>query len=342
MAVTKIADIIVPAIFGPYVQQLTTLKSALVRSGALTPNAQMDANLSGGGLTFNAPSFKDLADDTDNISTDDDTSDATANKIGTSQEISVRLSRNQVWSSMDLAADLAGADPSQAIADRIANYWVGRLQAAFVASGTGLFADNAAAPGGSEHVQNDMTVDISDTVYTGGITDFSAEAFIDAVGTMGDSADELTVVMMHSTVFQRAQKNNLIDFIADAVNPDAVRIPFFLGRRVIIDDKLPATGAVHDTWMIGGGAFQLGVGTPKVPVETERLPVAGDGGGQDRIVSRVQWAIHPSGNKYAGTAANGGPSNASSANNLAAAGSWQRVFPERNQIKIARLITRES
>lgn len=342
MAVTKIADIIVPAIFGPYVQQLTTLKSALVRSGALTPNPQMNANLAGGGLTFNTPSFKDLADDTDNISTDDDTSDATANKIGTSQEISVRLSRNQVWSSMDLAADLAGADPSQAIADRVANYWVGRLQAAFVATGTGLFADNAAAPGGSEHVQDDMTVDISDTVYTAGATDFSAEAFIDAIGTMGDSADELTVVMMHSTVFQRAQKNNLIDFIADAVNPDAVRIPFFLGRRVIVDDTLPNASSVFDTWMIGGGAFQLGVGTPKVPVETERLPVAGDGGGQDRIVSRVQWSIHPSGNKYAGTAASGGPTNAATSNNLAHAGSWERVFPERNQIKIARLITRES
>ena len=52
--------------------------------------------------------------------------------------------------------------------------------------------------------------------------------------------------------------------------------------------------------------------------------------------------MHPAGHAYAGTPANGGPSNAATANNLAAAASWNRVYPERKQIKIARLRTTEA
>ena len=51
--------------------------------------------------------------------------------------------------------------------------------------------------------------------------------------------------------------------------------------------------------------------------------------------------MHPTGNAYVGTPPAGGPSNAATTNNLAAAASWARVFSERKLIKIARLITRE-
>ena len=68
----------------------------------------------------------------------------------------------------------------------------------------------------------------------------------------------------------------------------------------------------------------------------------GNGAGAETLYNRVEWSIHPAGHKYAGTAPNGGPSNAATSNNLADAGSWQRVFPERKQIKIARLKTREA
>lgn len=342
MATTKIADVIVPEIFGPYFQQITTEKSELIASGALVRSAALDAQLAGGGLTFNAPSFNDLANDADNVSTDDDTSDATPNKIGTAKEIAVRLSRNVVHSVMGLTGDLAGADPMAAIGNRIGSYWSRRHQAIFVATIKGIFADNAAAPGGTEHVQNDMTHDVSAGGYTPGKTDFHAAAFIKAAGTMGDSADTIKMVMMHSVVFQRAQINNLIDFIPDAVNPNAAAIPTFLGRRVIQDDGLPVTGQVYDTWLFGEGAVQLGVGSADVPVETERLPRSGDGGGQENLITRQQLVMHPVGNQYAGTAPNGGPSNAATTNNLADAGSWLRVFAERNQIKIARLITKEA
>lgn len=337
-----VADVVVPEIFTPYAQQLTEEKSELIRSGALVTDTALSNLLSGGGLTFNEPSFKDLDNDADNVASDTLATTSTPNKIGTLTEIQVRLSRNQSWSSGDLASDLAGADPMAAIGTRVADYWARRLQAAFIATITGVFADNAAAPTGSEHTQNDMTHDVSGGAFVDGVTNFSAEAFLDAAVTMGDSMNKLGLVMMHSIVYNRALKNNLIDFIPDSINGQAVNIPVFLGRRVIVDDGVPRSAGVFQTWLFGAGAVRFGRSSPKVPTEIDRTPAAGNGSGQETLFNRVEWCIHPVGCAYAVAApAKGGPSNASTANNLAHADSWQRVFTERKQIKIARLITRE-
>lgn len=344
--ITQISDVIVPEIFTPYVQQQTEEKSRIIQSGALVRDGAIDALLAGGGLTFNVPSFKDLDNDDDNISSDEaddritgQTNNSTPKKTGTSRETAVRLSRNQSWSSADLTSALIGRDPMNAIGDRVSTYWARRLQAAFVATMRGVFADNAAAPDATEHTQDDMTNDISAAAYSAGVTDFSRAAFLDAAVTMGDSMEDLGLIIVHSIVMNRMQKNNDIDFIPDSEG--RFNIPTFLGRLVVVDDGMPATDGVFESWMFGGGATRLGMNSPKVPNETKRDPDAGNGGGAEIMYDRTEWAIHPVGHGYIGSAPDGGPSNAATADNLANAGSWSRVFPERKQIKIARLITRE-
>lgn len=341
MATTRISDVVVPEIFSPYVQQLSQEKSRLIKSGAVTLDARLSSLLSGGGLTFNEPFFRDLKNEGENISSDDPSQKSTPKNITAASEVQIRLSRNNSWSSMDLTADLIGADPMAAIANRVSTYWAKRLQAAFVGTMKGVFADNAAAPTGSEHVQNDMTFDIKGSGYVNGTTNFSAAAFIDATATMGDSMEDLGMVMVHSVVYARMLKNNLIDFIPVSINNQAVTIATFLGREVIVDDSMPNNGGVFDTWLFGAGAIRLGMGSARVPTEIERSAAAGNGGGEEILYSRQEWCIHPTGHAYVGTPAKGGPSNADTTNNLANADSWKRVFPERKQIQIARLVTRE-
>lgn len=345
--ITQIADVVVPSIFTPYAQQITEEKARLVQSGAVVRDAALDALLAGGGLTFNAPSFKDLdSSDSERVSTDSiparytsGVADPDPFKIGTATEIAVRLNRNASWASADLATLLAGKDPLEAIASRVGYYWARRQQAVFVAIMKGIFANNASVTD-SFHVQNDMTKDVSGGGFVDGVTNFSAEALLDACQTMGDSQDSLGMVMVHSIVYNRMQKNNLIDFIPDSQG--VINIPTFLGRMVIVDDTMPFSSGVYESWLFGPGAVRWGVGTPRIPTEIDRLPGAGNGGGAETLYNRVEWTLHPAGHAYIGTAPNGGPSNAATSNNLAAAGSWKRVFPERKQIKIARLITRES
>jgi hypothetical protein len=341
--VTRIADLIVPDIFTPTVQNLTTQNSRLVQSGAVTVDAELSALLAGGGLTFSQGGFRDLDDDQENISNDDPTDLSTPNKIGTLTEVQVRLSRNNSWSSMDLAADLTGMDPMNAIANRVGAYWARRLQAAFISEINGIFADNALAPSGTDtHTQNDLTYDVSDAATTpgdfeDGVTNIGGAPFISAFATMGDMMDELTMVMMHSVPFTRLLTDGLIVYGVNPRDPDSAQIPFYLGREVIVDDKVTNAAGVFDTWLFGRDAFRLGNGLPRVPTEVARVAAAGNGSGQEVLHSRLEWIIHPVGYAYVGVTPAGGPSNA----DLAAAASWSRRFPERKQIRIARLRTRE-
>lgn len=363
MATTNISDVIVPQVFTPYTQQLTMEKTAIIQSGIASRDDFLDNLLAGGGLTFTVPSWQDLGDPAENVSNDNPGQSSTPNNTQASAEVAVRLSRNSSWSTMRLATALAGADPMQSIASRVSDYWVRRLQRAFVAVVQGIFANNALADptlGRSGGVginagfgkQGDLTHDISGGSFTAGVTNFSAAAFIDTCTLLGDAAADVTAVFMHSIVYSTAQKNNLIDFIPDAEGH--VNIPTFLGRRVIIDDGMPnpagdpsngaqtATGIYH-TWLVGPASFRLGVGTPIVPTEVFRYPDQGNGAGSDVLYNRVEWSIHPVGHAYVGSpATQGGPTNAATSGNLAHSNSWVRVFPERKQIKLARLITRES
>lgn len=365
---TQVADVIVPSVFSKYVQQLTEEKSRLVQSRIVERSPMLDQHLAGGGLTFDAPSWKDLDNDSENTGTDAtaDTfghvlngtsidltgaltalSDARPKATGTSDEIAVRVNRNQAWASSDLTAALAGADPMDSIAQRVAEYWARRRQAMFIAIMQGVSKDNGVNDSG------DYANEIVGASFVDGVTNFSAEAALDALLTMGDSQEGLTGMMVHSVVYNRMQKNNLIDFIPDAINP-GVNIPTFMGREVIVDDGMPTgtsvvrkagtagTAGMYETWFFGGGAVLLGVGSPKVPTEIDRKPQAGNGMGQEILWSRVEWSMHPKGHAYVGTSPKGGPSNAASTNNFNIATSWNRVFPERKQIKFARLITRES
>ena len=369
---TLVSDVVTPEVFTPYVQQMTEQKSRLIQSGALARNALLDQNLAGGGLTFNVPSWRDLDNDEENVSSDETADHFNLNTTGTNpvdvilgtgasglaitdsrpkatdsdQEVQVRLSRNNSWASADLAAALAGSDPMDSIASRVADYWARRLQAAFIATINGVSKDNGANDSG------DYANEIVGASFVNGVTNFSAEAALDALVTMGDSQEDLGMIMVHSIVYNRMQKQNLIDFIPDARGE--VDIPTFLGRMVIVDDGMPSgTGVVradgsagvsgmYETWFFGAGAVQLGVGAPKVPTAITREEQAGNGGGQEVLYNRVEWCIHPVGHAYTGTAPKGGPANAATTNNLNIATSWDRVFPERKQIKFARLISREA
>lgn len=349
---TQISDVVVPRVFTPYVQQLTEEKARIIQSGVAARSTFLDGLLAGGGKTFDVPSLRDLDNDADNVSTDTVAdmialsasggtpalpgtfADSLPLKTQADTEIAVRLSRNNSWSSADLTAALAGTDPMESIADRVAFYWTRRLQAAFIATMNGVIKDNVANDSG------DYQNDISGGAFIDGVTNFSAEAFLDAAVTMGDSQENLSALMVHSVVYNRMQKNNLIDFIPDARGE--VNIPTFLGREVIVDDGMPNAANIYDTWIFGRGSVQLGVNSPKMPTEVARHAAAGNGGGQEVLHSRTEWMLHPVGHAYTGTAPNGGPGNGTGSNDLNIATSWNRVYPERKQITFARLVTREA
>ena len=332
MAVTQLSDLVIPDVFTNYVQILTAEKSAFRASGVLENSPMLNQLMSGGGRLFQVPHFRDLSQVESNVSSDNPASNATPQNITTGREIAQRHNRNQVWSSMDLNAALAGADPMEAIAQLVSDYWMREEQRMLIAALEGVFADNEANDAGD--MINNIALGVAGTPTAANL--FSAEAFIDTQQTMGDSQSDLRAVALHSVVFSRAKKNNLIDFIPDARGE--VDIPTFLGLRVVVDDGLPVNlvngNNEYSSYLFGPGSVMRGEDAPRVPTEVDREPLAGDGGGQELLFSRVEWAHHPRGFAWLAASQTGeSPTNTE----LALAANWDRRFNERKQIKLAEL-----
>lgn len=334
----RIADVVVPTIFDPYVQKLTEEKTKFLASGIAARSGHLDRWLaSRAGMILTMPTWKDLDNDEPLIANQTGgvmiTGDAviTPKKIGTYNEVAIKLTRTQNWGAGKLQDYLTGSDAMSAIATRVADYEARFLQKCILAILTGVFADNVANDSG------DMVFDASGVGYVAGVTDFSADNLFNAQQTAGDSQEDFRVLSVHSAVFTRMKKNNLIDFKQDSVT--GADLATFQGLRVVYDDGMPKTGNVYTSYLFAPGALEVGYGPVEKPTEISWQPDAGNGIGEEILFRRWQHCIHPMGFAYTGaTTSGGGPADTV----LDDAASWNRACPERKQVKMAALITREA
>ena len=328
MATVQLADIYNPLVFNTAVQEKQVELNRFIQSGVAVVDPQLTAMASIGGNIGELPFYKPLGTEEPNYSTDNPATLSTPAKITSSKMIYRLAAQNKSWSTMDLARELALEDPMGAITGRIGQYWATNNEKRIIQSVRGLIADNVANDSG------DMLFDISAATDTA-VTDANradADAIIDTVQTMGDHGEMLSAIAMHSVVYRRLQKQNLIDFIPDARGE--VNIPMYQGKTVIVDDSLSSVtygttpaNVYYYTILFGAGEFRLGEGQPTTPSETKRNPDAGNGGGQDIIYSRRSDIIHPLGFQFVSASVAG--TSAIQAE-LATAANWNRVYERKN------------
>lgn len=345
---TKISDIVIPEVFVPYVIERTAELSALIQSGIVIPDPQLNILAQSGGKIINMPFFTDLSGDDEVLS---DAASLTPGTIGTKTDEAVLHMRGKAWGVNDLAKAISGDDPMAAVGNLVAAYWARREQALLIATLKGVFADNVA------NDSSDLTYTIASETGASPADNLciSASAVITAGGRLGDSAEKLTAIVMHSTPFQKLQTLNLIEWIAaSTAGTDSVAMaytkiengvrmsngsiffPYYLGKRVIVDDSCPkvagsTSGYKYTTYLFGEGAIGRGEGNAPVPVETDRDSLAGE----DYLINRRHFLLHPRGIAFiSGSVAGSSPTNTE----LALAANWNRVYEKKN-IRIVQLIT---
>ena len=309
MPITRIADVIQPEVFNPYMVQRTLELSALLQSGIVENNAEFDQLTSGPNTLVNMPFWNDLTGDSE-IMADDGA--LTPGKIGTDKDVARKHGRARAWGANGLSALLSGDDPMRAIADLVADYWQRDMQKVLLNTLAGVFA--AASMAGNVH---DISAGTGDTALIGGAT------FVDATQKMGDAKEKLTGVMMHSAVEAYLTKKDLIETVPESEGKPAVST--FLRKRVIVDDGMPfATDTkVATAYLFGAGAIALGNGShPRIiPTEIDRDSLASSG--EDYLITRRIFMLHPRGVKWTedGVAATF-PTNAE----IATGTNWTRVY----------------
>lgn len=308
MAGTKIADVIIPEVFAGYVINRTMELSALWASG-LVAAVGLTLGHQQGGTTVVMPFWNDLTGTEEVLS---DTVPLGVDKITTGQDVAVLQARGKAWAANDLAGALAGSDPMSAIGTLVGAFWARRFQAILISTLKGVFL--AASMSGNVH-------DISG--LSGSLAVIDGVTAVDAIYKLGDAADSLTAWAMHSSTVAKLAKDGVIE--NDPVIEGEPMIKRFLQKPIIIDDGMPQAAGIFTTYLFGPGAIGYDEGEPPVPSETDRDSLQGD----DILINRRHFVLHPRGVKWIGTAAGVGPTNAE----LETGTNWQRVY-ENKQIRI--------
>lgn len=325
MANVQIADIYNPLVFSGAEQEAQIELNAFLSSGVMVVDPRLTAMASVGGNIGELPFFKPLGTEEPNYSDDVTGNTSTPSKI-TSGIMKYRLaSQNKSWSTMDLAVDLALQDPVQAITGRIGQYWATALERRLIQSTMGMLNDNIA------NDSSDMVVSIA-TDSSGAVTAaelVSNDAILDAQQTAGDHQAGFSAIAMHSVVYNRLRKQQLIDFIRDADNNTLFQM--YGNLRVIVDDSLSAIAGAnrvtYTTVIFGNGAVVSGMGTVQNPSALDRKEEGGNGGGQSDLYSRRADIVHPLGFEFSSASVAG---QSATLAELATAANWSRVWERKN------------
>jgi hypothetical protein len=325
MAEVRISDIYNPLVFSAADQEAQIELNNFMSSGVMVEDPRLTAMASVGGNIGELPFFKPLGTEEPNYSNDVTGDSSTALKV-TKAVMQYRLATmNKSWSTMDIAVDLALADPATAITNRIGAYWATANEKRLIQSTMGILNDNVANDS-SDMVKN-IATDSASAVTAAELV--SNDAILDAQQTAGDHQGGFSAIAMHSVVYSRLRKQQLITFIRDADNN--TQFQTYGNLRVVVDDSLSAIAGTnritYTTVIFGSGAVISGLGRTKVPSELYRDPEKGNGGGQETLYSRRADIIHPLGFAF-GSASVAGQS--ATLAELALAANWNRVWERKN------------
>lgn len=282
--ITRIQDVIQPEVFTPYTIQRTMELSALIQSGIAENNKEFDDLASGPNTLINMPFWDDLTGEPEVM---DDKGETEPGKITANKDVARKLAFVKSYGANALSAMLSGDDPMRAIADLFSAYWARQYQQMLLSTLDGVFSATNMA-----EKMHDITAQTGDKALISGRT------FIDATQKMGDAKDLLTGVMMHSAVEAYLAKLQLIEY--EETKDKSIRIPYFMNKRVIVDDAMTfdSVSGAAVAYLFGQGAIAWGNGSHKNILQTEVVRKGLSLAGEDILVNRRLPLLHPRGVKW--------------------------------------------
>jgi len=300
-----------------YMSEKSTYKAALLESGILRMDPIIEDQMSVQGNKFTAPSFSPLTGRSQNL---DGGTDITTSAITSKQQSGIMVRRGNAWTSKDLEAELAQEDPQTAIGDYLADYWTEEdeatlfleLKGAFLAASASVLLDDISIADGDNATDANL---MNASTIIGGL-----------FGTMGDAADKIVAMAIHTDIYANLVKQNLITFVPLA--DQTTMVPKFLDKFVFYSDNFEkvaggTSGYVYTSFFFTRGAIGTAKGKVKNPLEVERNALVN--GGEDTLVSRTAMAFHPYGFSFNADIATS-PTDAE----LSTGTNWTLVYDKKN------------
>lgn len=309
---SKIKELLVPEVFNRYVNEKITELSAFVQSGIIQHDPQLDSLAAAGGRIINMPYLLNFTDEDEVLATN---KSLKAEDLKADKTRAIVLQRGKAFRVNDLEQALAvgnSKDLMSEVASRVATYWVGREQQILLSTLKGIFAEGTGMEGNIYTAKS--------TTKSGTAGKINGIEFVRAKNKLGDHSSQLKAVAMHSDVLTELEAQELIEYVQPAGALGAEPLPYYLGKRVIVDDSLtPDEHGVYTTYLFAQGAFGKGNAVLPNPYEYDRNALSGD----NFLISRRGFVLHPVGMDYKDVACEGEtPTNTELANGA----NWARKY----------------
>ena len=242
-------------VFTGMMQEVDYWKNPIIASGIIRQDASIMDKIGEHGNVATIPFYVPLnAFDTNMAALNNDgLTDNTPVEISGGKQTCMLIQRMKAFQAKDFTHELTGANPLDNIRNKIAGYyaqvWENELMnIAKAVLGLGGLTD---------HV-TDLT---AETAAANQLV--SATTLIDAEQkALGDMAEGLGLLVMHSKIFAAYKKMELVDYDKYTVNgviSKEITLPTIGGKHVLVTDYYTATGtgadAVYNTFLFGEGAF---------------------------------------------------------------------------------------
>jgi Major capsid protein 13-like len=336
MALTKLVDIIEPAVFLKYTKEYNPNKLDLLNSSVFgNPIPELASQMSAGGSIIDVPYWQDTSRVEPDLQTDDETVNSVSLKISATKLTARKIFYAKSWQMANLAGAFATGntkDPLRLIGDYTENYWRNAMQQLSIKALDGVLADN---------VLNDSAdmryLVYSDVASPTAANKLSPAAVNRARASMGENMNDIGTLIMHSKVYTDALDQEAISFVQPSHLP--YKIQMFAGCEIIVSNDVTVTVGTNSpkyrTYIMGAGALQKEVYYPEDSVEVWRSPEKGNGAGVETMYNRRHVMIHPNGFRFTSASVAGkSPTWAE----LSLAANWDRKY-QRNNCKLAFLET---
>ena len=320
---TLISDVIVPQPMADYLMDAVADKNALFASGIIYSDPLLAQKLANGGKKFDMPYWGDITSTESEVPVEGVA--GAVGKIGTYDITVVRQMRKKDWGAGNLASILAGSNALNAIQVKVNNYWQTEMQDILVSTIKGV-TDSTDGTKISLDASADVASEPSASTIIG------ANHIIDVQGLLGDNVEPFGAMIIHPAVYTDMRKQGLIATIQD--KDSTAMFNYYGDMRVIVDENVPiltktytVAGAtnVYGTILLKKGSFAYGEnqsGFKPVHVEADEAK----GFGEQVLMTKRQFALHPAGWNYGGTPAGVAPTNAE----LATGASWSLMAKAKN------------
>lgn len=234
-------------VFAGMMQEADYWKTPVIASGIVQHDPSIMDLIGEQGNVATIPIYKPLDANESGMEplNNDGLTDNVPVEISGDKQTCMLIQRMKAFKAKDFTKELTGADPMTHIRNKIAGYY---------------------AQVWENEMMNIAATVLSIAALSGHVLDLAKDSRAIEAGTiydaeqavLGDMADGLGLLVMHSMIFKEYKKMQMVDYDKYTVNgviSKEITLPTIAGKHVLVTDNYTKSGTAYSTYLFGEGAF---------------------------------------------------------------------------------------